>query len=109
MSYVEAHGTGTPVGDPIEVAALTMAFRSGTADTNFCAIGSLKGNVGHLDTAAGVAGVIKVALALSEGELPPSINYSAPNDACGMEDGPFYVASALRPGPARRKLRFAPV
>lgn len=97
ISYVEAHGTGTPVGDPIEVAALTMAFRSGTADTNFCAIGSLKGNVGHLDTAAGVAGVIKVALALSEGELPPSINYSAPNDACDMEDGPFYVASALRP------------
>ena len=67
ITYVEAHGTATSLGDPIEIAALTRAFRSRTAKTGFCAIGSLKTNVGHLDTAAGVAGLIKTVLALSTG------------------------------------------
>ena len=67
ISYVEAHGTATSLGDPIEIAALTRAFRSRTAKSGFCAIGSLKTNVGHLDTAAGVAGLIKTVLALGTG------------------------------------------
>jgi acyl transferase domain-containing protein len=72
ISYVETHGTATPIGDPIEIAGLTEAFRHGTADTGFCAIGSVKTNVGHLDIAAGVAGLIKTTMALAARVLPPS-------------------------------------
>ncbi len=81
ISYVEAHGTGTPVGDPIELAALTEAFRQSTDSVGHCAIGSVKGNIGHTDTAAGAAGLIKVALAMHNGELPASLNFEAPNPA----------------------------
>lgn len=91
ISYVEAHGTGTAVGDPIEVAALTSAYRQSTDRTGFCGIGSVKGNIGHTDTAAGVAGVIKVALAMQHGELPATLHHSAPNPACAMADSPFVV------------------
>jgi acyl transferase domain-containing protein len=78
IGYVEAHGTGTALGDPIEVKALTRAFRSGTTRTGFCAIGSVKTNVGHLDAAAGVVGLIKAALMLRHGELVPSLHFSGP-------------------------------
>ena len=97
ISYVESHGTGTQVGDPIEIAALTQAFREGTDKTGFCAIGSVKSNIGHTDTAAGVASLIKVALAMQHGELPPSLNFTAPNPACAFERSPFYVNAALKP------------
>src|SRR5204862_8239217 len=79
ISYDEAHGTGTPLGDPIEIEGLTKAFRADTAKTNFCAIGSVKSNIGHLDTAAGVAGLIKTALALQHKLLPASLHFDAPN------------------------------
>ena len=95
VTYVEAHGTGTPLGDPIEIAALTKAFRAGTARKGFCAVGSLKTNVGHLDTAAGAAGVIKTALALRHGLIPPSLHYRAPNPRIDFANSPFYVNAAL--------------
>src|SRR5438094_4718334 len=76
ITYIEAHGSGTPVGDPIEILALTKAFRTSTQRSGYCAIGSVKTNVGHLDAAAGMAGIIKTALALKHGILPPSLHYS---------------------------------
>jgi acyl transferase domain-containing protein/thioesterase domain-containing protein/acyl carrier protein len=91
ITYVEAHGTGTPVGDPIEVAALTQAYRQGTDRVGYCGIGSVKSNIGHTDTAAGVASFIKVALAMQHGELPPTLHFSKPNPACDFERSPFYV------------------
>ncbi|HUN99606.1 MAG TPA: type I polyketide synthase, partial [Bradyrhizobium sp.] len=96
ISYVETHGTGTPVGDPIEISALTRAFRTGTERNRFCAIGSLKTNVGHLDAAAGVAGLIKTVLALEHRQLPPSLNFSLPNPLIDFEHSPFYVNTQLR-------------
>ncbi|MET0622970.1 MAG: amino acid adenylation domain-containing protein [Pyrinomonadaceae bacterium] len=95
VSYVEAHGTGTPLGDPIEVAALTQAFRATTDEKGFCAIGSLKTNMGHLDAAAGVGGLIKTVLALEHRELPPSLHFGRPNPALGLDDSPFYVNTKL--------------
>jgi acyl transferase domain-containing protein/thioesterase domain-containing protein len=91
IGYVETHGTGTPVGDPIEIAALTQAFRETTDRAGYCAIGSVKGNIGHTDTAAGAAGLIKVALALSNRELPPSLNFGSPNPDCAFAGSPFFV------------------
>ncbi len=96
VSYVEAHGTGTELGDPIEIAALTQAFQTRTRRTGFCAIGSVKTNVGHLNTAAGVAGVIKAALALEHRLLPPSLNYETPNPKIDFASSPFYVNAELR-------------
>ena len=81
ISYVETHGTGTTLGDPIEITALTEAFRSGGEKKNYCAIGSVKTNIGHLDVAAGVAGLIKTVLALEHKQLPPSLNFERPNPA----------------------------
>lgn len=103
ISYVEAHGTGTPIGDPIEVAALTQAFRQDTTDVGFCGIGSVKPNIGHTDTAAGVASIIKVAMALHKAEMPPSLNFERPNPACGFESSPFYVNTRLRDWERRGK------
>ena len=97
VSYVEAHGTGTPLGDPIEIMALTQAFRSGTERTGFCAIGSAKTNIGHLDSAAGVAGLIKAALALKHKQLPPSLHFEAPNPKIDFVNSPFFVNHALQP------------
>ncbi|WP_375758560.1 SDR family NAD(P)-dependent oxidoreductase [Corallococcus exercitus] len=94
ISYVEAHGTATPLGDPIELAALKRAFRSSSRAT--CALGSVKSNLGHLDAAAGVTGLIKTALALHHRKLPPSLHYSAPNPQLGLEDSPFYVNASLK-------------
>lgn len=107
ITYVEAHGTGTPVGDPIEIAALTQAFREGTDKTGYCGIGSVKTNIGHTDTAAGVASFIKVALAMQHRQLPPSLHFSKPNPACEFERSPFYVNATLKdwtppPGVPRR-------
>ncbi|HLL81899.1 MAG TPA: type I polyketide synthase, partial [Longimicrobium sp.] len=99
IGYVEAHGTGTPLGDPIELAALTRAFREDTSRRGYCAIGSVKTNIGHLDTAAGLAGFIKVALALHHGEVPASLNFERPNPAIDFDGSPFFVNTALRPWP----------
>ena len=96
ISYVEAHGTATALGDPIEVAALTKAFRASTSRSQFCALGSVKSNVGHLDAAAGVAGLIKTVLALKHRELPPSLHYTAPNPEIDFVSSPFYVNHELR-------------
>ncbi|MHC5833382.1 MAG: hypothetical protein ACYT04_99680, partial [Nostoc sp.] len=79
ITYVETHGTGTTLGDPIEIAALTQAFRQNSQRKGFCAIGSLKTNMGHLDTAAGIAGLIKTVLALKHQQIPPSLNFETPN------------------------------
>src|SRR5216683_202348 len=91
ISYIEAHGTGTPLGDPIEIAALTQAFRQHTQAKQFCAIGTAKTAIGHLDVAAGVTGLIKTALALKYRMLPPLLNFVRPNPALNLEDSPFYV------------------
>ncbi|MGJ5893331.1 type I polyketide synthase [Streptomyces niveiscabiei] len=94
IGYVEAHGTGTPLGDPIEVAALTEAFRHGTERTGYCALGSVKTNVGHLDTAAGMAGLIKTALMLEHRTLVPSLHFTAPNPDIDFASSPFFVNTA---------------
>ena len=95
ITYIEAHGTGTPLGDPIEVTALTQAFRSSTEKKSFCAIGSVKTNIGHLDAAAGIAGLIKTVLALKHRLIPPSLNFEYPNPQIAFEESPFYVNTAL--------------
>jgi len=97
ISYVEAHGTGTPVGDPIEMTALTKAFRASTQKREFCGLGSVKSNIGHLDTAAGVAGLIKTVLALKHKELPPSLHFETPNPQIDFSNSPFYVNTSLKP------------
>ncbi len=91
ISYVEAHGTGTKLGDMIEVAALTDAFRDQTVQRAYCGIGSVKSNFGHTNTAAGVAGLIKVVLALQNRELPASLNFARPNPEIDFADSPFRV------------------
>jgi acyl transferase domain-containing protein len=97
ISYIEAHGTGTALGDPVEIAGLTQAFRAGGASGNgFCAIGSLKTNIGHLDAAAGVSGLIKTSLALHHKTLPASLNFRAPNPKLDIENTPFFVNATLR-------------
>ncbi len=95
ISYIEAHGTATSLGDPIEIAALTQAFRAQTDRKQFCAIGSVKSNIGHLDTAAGVTGLIKTVLALENEELPPSLHYESPNPEIDFEQSPFFVNARL--------------
>lgn len=96
ISYIEAHGTGTTLGDPIEIEALTRAFRDGADEKGFCAIGAVKSNIGHLDTAAGVAGLIKTVLALKHKQIPPSLHYERPNPRIDFENSPFYVNTELR-------------
>ena len=107
ITYVEAHGTATPLGDPIEVAALTKAFREGTRARQFCALGSAKSNVGHLDVAAGVTGLIKTSLALRHKILPGTLHFTKPNSKLDLENSPFYVNANLQewkgsPGTPRR-------
>ncbi|MFE1961898.1 amino acid adenylation domain-containing protein [Streptomyces sp. NPDC059479] len=92
IGMVEAHGTGTSLGDPIEVDGLTRAWREWTDRRQFCAIGSLKSNIGHLEPAAGLAGLVKVLLAMEHGEIPPTLHVTRPNDHIRFEDSPFYVA-----------------
>ena len=97
ISYVEAHGTGTPVGDPMEFAALARAFRRGTDAIGFCSLGSVKTNIGHLDSAAGVAGFIKTVLALKHREIPATLHYRRPNPEIELVGSPFRVADHLVP------------
>jgi acyl transferase domain-containing protein len=95
ISYVEAHGTATPLGDPIEVAALIQAFSLGSVGKHTCALGSVKGNIGHLSAAAGVASLIKTALALKNKMLPPSLHFTTPNPKIDFANSPFFVNSKL--------------
>ena len=97
ISFVEAHGTGTQLGDPIEIEALTQAFRGFTSRSEFCALGSVKSNIGHLLTAAGVSGVIKVLLALRHRAIPPAANFESLNGHLRLEGSPFFVNQELRP------------
>ena len=96
ISYVEAHGTGTKLGDPIEISALSEVFRQYTDKKQYCAIGSVKTNIGHTLAAAGVASVIKVALALTHKQIPPSINFSRENEHIHFGESPFFVNTELR-------------
>ncbi len=109
ISYVETHGTGTPVGDPIEIAALTQAFRRSTQARGFCGIGSLKTNIGHLDAAAGVAGLIKTVLAIEHKQLPPSLHFVKPNPQIDFTSSPFYVNHQAAEWPSRPTPRRAGV
>jgi acyl transferase domain-containing protein/ubiquinone/menaquinone biosynthesis C-methylase UbiE/aryl carrier-like protein len=93
VQYVEAHGTGTPVGDPIEVAALRQAFAATTARTGFCGIGSVKTNLGHLDTAAGIASLLKVVLALQHRQIPATLHFRSPNPRIDFAASPFRVVA----------------
>jgi phthiocerol/phenolphthiocerol synthesis type-I polyketide synthase E len=95
ITCVEAHGTATELGDPIEIEALTRAFRAGTDRTGYCAIGSIKTNIGHLDAAAGIAGLIKTTLALRTGEIPPSLHFTRPNPQIDFASSPFFVNTTL--------------
>lgn len=95
ISYVEAHGTGTKLGDPIEVEGITMAFKKFTDKKQFCAIGSIKTNIGHLDHAAGIAGLLKAVMALKHGEIPPTLHFVKPNPNIQFEVSPVYVNDKL--------------
>ncbi len=100
IGYVECHGTGTYLGDPIEIEALTQAFRQTTDKRGFCRVGSVKSNIGHLDTAAGVVSLIKAALVVKHGEIPPTLGFEKPNPAIDFARSPFVVADRLAPWPA---------
>ena len=95
IGYIECHGTGTPLGDPVEVAAATKAFRASTQAKKFCAIGTAKTNVGHLDIAAGVTGLIKTVLSLRNGLIPATLHFEQPNAKLDLENSPFYVNTKL--------------
>ncbi|NEQ33997.1 MAG: type I polyketide synthase, partial [Leptolyngbya sp. SIO4C5] len=95
VTYIEAHGTGTHLGDPIEIAGLTAAFGQASKQKQFCAIGSIKTNIGHLDAAAGVAGLIKTALSLQHRQIPPSLHFDSPNPQIDFGHSPFYVNTRL--------------
>ncbi len=99
IGYIEGHGTATSLGDPIEVAALTRVFQEQTARRGYCALGSAKSNFGHLDAAAGVAGLMKAALSVKHGMIPPSLHYRTPNPKIDFEGSPFFVNTELRPWP----------
>ncbi|HSD45605.1 MAG TPA: beta-ketoacyl synthase N-terminal-like domain-containing protein, partial [Pyrinomonadaceae bacterium] len=109
IGYVEAHGTGTRLGDPVEIAALTEVFRRHTERTGFCSLGSVKGNVGHLRCAAGVASFIKACLALEHRTLPPLANFARPNPRIDFPRSPFFVHADARPWPAAATPRRAAV
>ncbi len=91
IGYLESHGTGTYLGDPIEVAALTRAFRESTERNQFCALGSVKSNIGHLDAAAGIASLIKTTLALRHKQIPPTVHFETPNPEIDLASSPFFV------------------
>jgi amino acid adenylation domain-containing protein len=95
ISFVEAHGTATPIGDPIEVEALTRVYRTFTQRRQYCAIGSIKGNFGHATTAAGIAGVLKVVLAMRHRKIPPTLHFKTPNPRIDFASSPFFVNDRL--------------
>lgn len=105
IGYLEGHGTATPLGDPIEVQALSRAFRQDTRDRGFCGLGSLKSNLGHMSTAAGVGGLIKTCLALEHNLMPRTVHFQSPREDLHIHDTPFEVVSEPRPwnstGPRR--------
>ena len=109
VGYVEAHGTGTALGDPIEVSALGRVLGEGRPADRDCRIGSIKTNIGHLEPAAGIAGLIKAALALAKGQIPPSLHFEEPNPRIPFEELPIRVARDLEPWPATERPRFAGV
>jgi amino acid adenylation domain-containing protein len=109
ISYVEAHGTGTPLGDPIEIEALTRAFRATTDKKGFCGIGSVKGNIGHPTIASGVAGLIKASLALYHETIPATLHFQRPNPRINFEDSPFKVVTETTPWPRGDRPRRAAV
>jgi phthiocerol/phenolphthiocerol synthesis type-I polyketide synthase E len=94
VTYVEGHGSGTELGDPVEVQALTDAFRASTDRTGFCALGTVKSAIGHLGTASGVAGLVKAVLALRHGEIPPALHFARPNPRIDFAASPFFVNTA---------------
>jgi acyl transferase domain-containing protein/thioesterase domain-containing protein len=96
IGYIEAHGSNTPLGDSVEIAALTQVFRRKTQKRGFCAIGSVKSNVGHLESAAGVTGLIKTVLALQHKQIPPSLHFKSPNPEIDFASSPFYVNTELQ-------------
>ena len=102
IQLIEAHGTGTQMGDPIEVEGLKQSFKKYTQKKGYCALGSVKSNIGHCLTAAGIAGFIKVVLAMKHRQLPPTINFSSLNEHIGLKDSPFYVNDELREWTAKR-------
>ncbi len=97
IGYIEAHGTATPLGDPIELAALSKAFENKTSRRGFCAVGTVKANIGHIDVASGAAGLIHAALSIKNGELTPTLHFQKPNPNFNMQDSPFFVNTKLRP------------
>ena len=107
IGYVEAHGTGTNLGDPIEIAALTRAFRTSSDRVGYCELGSVKTNFGHLDAAAGVAGFIKAALTLKHKKLVPSLHFSSPNPELKLDTSPFHVNVETRDWPGSSEPRRA--
>jgi len=109
IGFVEAHGTGTPLGDPVEVAALTRVFRRQTTGRQFCALGSVKSNLGHLDAAAGVTGLIKAALAVHHGQVPPTVHFVEPNPQLDLTNSPFFVNNTTQPWPIDAQPRRAAV
>lgn len=109
IGYVEAHGTGTPLGDPIEIEALTKAYRAKTRKKRYCAIGSVKTNIGHLGSAAGVAGFIKAVQALKHRQLPPSLHFERPNPEIDFAGSPFFVNTGLKDWPSAGAPRRAAV
>ena len=96
ISYIEAHGTGTSLGDPIEVTALTQAYQHDTRKTGYCAVGSVKTNVGHLQMASGIVGLIKATLCLYHQKIVPSLHYTKPNPQIDLEHSPFYINTQLQ-------------
>ncbi|MFV0296922.1 MAG: aminotransferase class III-fold pyridoxal phosphate-dependent enzyme, partial [Hyphomicrobiaceae bacterium] len=108
IGYVECHGTGTPLGDPIEMEGLKRAFGPDWP-RNSCALGTVKANIGHLDAAAGVTGLIQAALALQHGEIPPLANYQKPNPALEIDESPFFVPREPMPWPQSSRRRMAGV
>lgn len=102
VTYVEAHGTGTSLGDPIEVEALTRSFREYTTALHYCAIGSVKTNIGHLEAAAGIAGVIKVLLMMQHQKIPPTLNLKTINPVINFAESPFVVATELQNWQSRK-------
>jgi acyl transferase domain-containing protein len=107
IAMVEAHGTGTMLGDPIELRALSEVFGKQTGKKSKCAVGSVKSNLGHLLSAAGMAGFIKAVLSLEHGEIPPTLNCEHPNPRFDFESSPFFPNTALRVWPTDRKFRAA--
>lgn len=109
VSYIETHGTATPVGDPIEVAALSTVFDAATSQRQFCAIGSVKSNIGHTVSAAGVAGIIKTALSLYHEVIPATLHYKQPNPQIDFASSPFFVCDKLKEWPRHDQPRRAGV